>query len=626
MNHFFSRPFGPKAATRSNRRANQRRLAIESLEDRTVLSPLLVTTMADEVNPNDGVLSLREAIAQANIDASNGQSDTIRFAVSLGRATIPLDPNLGQLELTGGNPSARETIDGGGRITVSGGDQVRVFYVSPNTLATIARLTITDGLASEAPDTVVLRCHGGGILNDTAANLTLTNDILLNNTAQGFENAGNGPLDEFRHLGGAAGGAVANVGTLTVTGCTFIGNQALGFNGQQGDNVFPNLGAGRFPGIALGGGIWNWLTGSATVTNSRFIDNLAHGGDMSTGSFAGLANGGAIYNDNDLTVAGSLFYGNRAVGGSNIGLGSNMTDSDSFSGPATGGAISSGTNERLLGFRESAVLNVSQCIFSHNQAQGGNGNFSSVVRQGLASAGSVLGGGIVVFQGVATISQSVLDHNQAIGGNGADGQVGGTAAGGGILFVNFLPGLMGEGVIGAVDGCVLVGNQAIGGTGGAGARGGNALGGGIAAGSFGLSTFPGTVTVTNTLVAGSLAQGGDGGSGGSGGAGQGGGVFNGLGETLTASHTSLLFNKAEGGTGGTGANGGNGLGGGLYNQGTASLTQSLVSFNEAEGGAAGSGGVAGMGQGGGIFNVGSIMIDPLTVFIFGNQPDDCVGC
>jgi hypothetical protein len=586
------------------------------LEDRTVLSTLLVTTTVDEVNPNDPVLSLREAVIQANTDASNGHSDTIRFAARLGQATITLDPTLGQLELTGANPSARETIDGEGRITVSGGDKVRVFYVSPNTLATIARLTITDGLASEAPETVVLRCHGGGILNDTGANLTLTDDILRDNTAQGFKDA----QDESRHLGGGAGGGVANVGTLTVTDCTFQDNHALGFNGQVGDNVFPNLQNTKFPGIALGGGIWNWETGTATVTDSRFIDNLAQGGSNCTGSFAGLANGGAIYNDHVLHVTGSLFSGNRAQGGSNIVI------SDAFSGPATGGAISSGTNERLIGDPVSAELEVSQCIFSHNEAHGGNGNVASAVPQGLASAGGVLGGGIAVFQGEATISQSVLDHNQAIGGNGAAGQVGGTVAGGGIVFINFLPGLTGKGVMGTVEGCALLGNEAIGGTGGAGALGGNALGGGIAAGSFGLSTLSGNVTLTNILAAGNLAQGGDGGSGRNGGNGLGGGVLNGLGETLTASHTALLFNEADGGAGGAGANGGNGLGGGLNNQGTASLTACLVASNEAEGGAAGSGAgtLAGTGNGGGIFNTGSLSIDALTV-IFGNLPNDRVG-
>jgi CSLREA domain-containing protein len=575
----------------------------------------LVTTTADEVNPNDGVLSLREAIAQANVDASNGQSDTITFARSLGRATITLDPNLGQLGLTGANPLARETIDGAGRITVSGGDKVRVFYVSPNTKATIAGLTITDGQA-ETHETV-LRSHGGGVLNDTGADLTLTDVILSHNTAQGILNVN----DEPRHLGGAGGGGVANKGELTVTGCTFIDNQALGVNGQVGAFVYPNLSAVNFPGIGIGGGLWNWKSGTATVTDSRFINNLAQGGSDDTGTFAGLGQGGAIYNDNDLTVTGSLFSGNRAVGGSD-------THSDVFSGEAVGGAISSGTNERLIGATESAKLRVSQSVFSHNEAIGGNYNFAGP--QGVVpGAGGAFGGGIFVFQGEATIRGSTLTGNRAVGGDGAPGRVGGLAIGGGIVFVNFLGRVTDSGVsgvMGTVDGCALVGNEAIGGPGGAGARGGNGLGGGIAAGTFGLSTLSGNVTVTNTLLAGNLAQGGDGGTGGAGGNGQAGGVFNGLGETLTASHTALLFNEAEGGAGGAGANGGNGLGGGLYNQATASLTESLVAFNEAEGGAAGSGAgtTAGTGSGGGIFNTGSLSIDALTE-IFGNLPNDRVG-
>jgi hypothetical protein len=53
--------------------ASRKRLVarLDILEDRTVLSTLLVTTTVDEVNANDGLLSLREAIAQANADASN---------------------------------------------------------------------------------------------------------------------------------------------------------------------------------------------------------------------------------------------------------------------------------------------------------------------------------------------------------------------------------------------------------------------------------------------------------------------------------------------------------------------------------------------------------------------------
>jgi CSLREA domain-containing protein len=523
---------------------------LDILEDRTVLSPLLVTTTADEVNPNDGVLSLREAIAQANTDASHDRSDTIMFARSLGRATIFLDPTRGQLELTGANPLARETIDGGGRITVSGSGKVRVFYVSPNTTATISRLTITHGHA-ETLETV-LRSHGGGVLNDTDADLTLTDVVLSQNTAQGILNVN----DEPRHLGGGAGGGVANKGTLHVTGCTFIDNQALGVDYQS--PIDPAL---RFPGIALGGGLWNWKTGTATVTDSRFIDNLAQAGSHCTGTFAGLGNGGAIYNDNDLTVAGTLFSGNQAIGGDH-------TTSPAWSGPAVGGAISSGTNERLIGDPESAVLNVSQCVFSDNQAHGGNESVALAVPQGVVpGAGTAGGGAIFVFQGKATVSRSVLDHNQAVGGVGAPGRIGGIALGGGICFINFLdrPTATADevpGVKGTVEDCVLVQNEAIGGTGGDGTLGGKALGGGIAAGTFSLNTLFGEVKVSNTVVAGNLARGGDGGTGGAGGDGRGGGVYNDANETMTITRSLIVANRARGGEG---SSDGKGIGGGVYN-------------------------------------------------------------
>ena len=48
---------------------------------------LTVTTQVDVVNPSDGQLSLREAVAQANSSAS---ADTIRFIAALEGTTLVL--------------------------------------------------------------------------------------------------------------------------------------------------------------------------------------------------------------------------------------------------------------------------------------------------------------------------------------------------------------------------------------------------------------------------------------------------------------------------------------------------------------------------------------------------------
>jgi hypothetical protein len=67
----------------------RRPLRLEPLEERRLLA-ITVTTNLDVVDPNDGVLSLREAIAEANTSPG---AETIDFAPALwanGPATILL--------------------------------------------------------------------------------------------------------------------------------------------------------------------------------------------------------------------------------------------------------------------------------------------------------------------------------------------------------------------------------------------------------------------------------------------------------------------------------------------------------------------------------------------------------
>src|SRR4051794_34538736 len=74
---FFSRKTRRNALVRSFRRALPLRL--ETLEDRCVPATFTVTTLADTVDANPAVTSLREAITAANSQAGD---DSINFSVT----------------------------------------------------------------------------------------------------------------------------------------------------------------------------------------------------------------------------------------------------------------------------------------------------------------------------------------------------------------------------------------------------------------------------------------------------------------------------------------------------------------------------------------------------------------
>ncbi len=102
------------------------------------------------------------------------------------------------------------------------------------------------------------------------------------------------------------GGAIFNNGTLNVSNCQFLNNEARG--GSDGSPV-------------EGGAIFNMSNRILDVVNCTFVGNIAHGGTTSA-LLGGTANGegGAIFfaggpallSDN---VLNSTFTGNKAIGG-----------------------------------------------------------------------------------------------------------------------------------------------------------------------------------------------------------------------------------------------------------------------------------------------------------------------
>ena len=471
---------------------------------------------------------------------------------------------------------------GAGLLTVSGNDTNRVFDINEGLAVTIAGLTITHGRAVGGNGNPGGAGGGGAILN-VGSTVSLANDVFSANVSLGNSD-------------GPKGGAIANFGTgsLTVTDSTFINNLADG-----------RIKKGQF---AEGGAIFSTRDGpSITAIRCTFIGNEAIGGDggvLATGQFAiGAASGGALHIEgaSTLTVKDSVFLGNEAIGG-NGGSAAKGSNQGAY-------VVDSGEGGAIVN-HDGGTLVISGSTFMTNEAIGGSNASGAAVPLGFLSVG--LGGGLDT-EGPTTITDSTFVGNEALGGSGNTG-----GSGTGVLLVGagFGGGLDNESFGFAapltISNCTFTNNQAVGGAANTGGLlPGDGWGGGI-------SNFNWvTATVTASIFTSNQAIGGAGGAGGNGADGLGGALANVLGASLTVSGCTLTGNQALGGAGGSGANGGNGHGGGVYSdsQSTLTVTGTTITSNSAIGGAAGSGGIAGQGMGGGVYFAtgGVVCLDQYTV-------------
>ena len=215
-----------------------------------------VNTTLDVVDPNDGLLSLREAITDVYNDSS---VDTIVFDSGLtasGPAVITLDPTLGQLVI---NSDLVIYGPGAGLLTIrrdpAAIEQFRIFEIESGVTARLSGLTITGGDAD----------FGGGLLIEGNAILT---ECIVSDNAGYF----------------SGGGIYVNSGSLEMLNCTVHDN-----------NVYNNGG-----GISIYGG-----SGDVLLTNCTVNNNSA------TSPYAGESYGGGIC----MSGGGSLSLINTTVSG-----------------------------------------------------------------------------------------------------------------------------------------------------------------------------------------------------------------------------------------------------------------------------------------------------------------------
>jgi hypothetical protein len=423
--------FAGRPADRRGRPARHRPV-LEPLEERTLLSTLMVANLLDS---GDGSLRARLAAAASG--------DTIAF-----------DPSLrGTLTLTGGELAVATnlTIQGPGAaaLTVSGGGAQRVFHILPGAAVTISGLTIANG---NVPD------FGAGI--ESEGSLTLLGTTLTGNTA------GQG--------GGGLYFVVNNTGPadLTVTGSTFTNNSAATGAGlfssvtNRSGRVDVTVNATTFSNNTAtgpGGGIdsLDSLSGTAvatfTVNGGVFGTNQAgaQGGGLATAMRTADASQGTV------TLSGATFQGNTA-GGSGGGVSSELTSSGTSRATATftgnvleanaAAAFGGGLFSTVTSADDATAALVLNSVFGRvdaNTAANGGGIASQVLSSGSGSAAATFtsqvffntasqsGGGLYSTvssfgsgPASATLSGTGVFANQAFGmGGGVYSQV--TAGGSG---------------------------------------------------------------------------------------------------------------------------------------------------------------------------------------------------
>ncbi|MGZ3420606.1 MAG: right-handed parallel beta-helix repeat-containing protein [Polyangiales bacterium] len=173
------------------------------------------------------------------------------------------------------------TIDGGKKVTLSGGGTSRILHITSawdvaTPLLTVQNLVFVDGFTSDVPNTKSTLKGGGAIFQDGGSLTVIDCTFTHNQCATSGQDVS----------GGAINGQ--GVGTLIVVGSTFSDNTGSngGAVGTQAENV--------------------------TVVNSTFSGNSATGTDGNPGNGG---NGGGLTYDGahvSLTLCGDTFTGNKA--------------------------------------------------------------------------------------------------------------------------------------------------------------------------------------------------------------------------------------------------------------------------------------------------------------------------
>jgi predicted outer membrane repeat protein len=350
-------------------RKSCRKLALEPLEHRYAPATFNVTTTLDVVDAGDGLLSLREAINDANATA-----ELDRIVLPAGTFAIQLqgnndDANLfGDFDIT--NPVIFKGVDAAS--TIIDADRLdRAFNIlgpaSGGFLVKFRRMTIQNGFAADDGGAIEVRDQS----TTEFSNLTLRKVNLLANYAD------------------SSGGAVRfnEAGNLTMRECEVTGNSAFSGGAVRMDEV----GAFR---------------GDISALDCVFSDNYSE------------SNGGALFSTGNVTLTNTTLSNNfarlsggglhQAIGGIPITMLNCLIDGN-IAGSGDGGGIDA----------SSSLVNLTDCTISNNRSgdrggglYGDSGSTLVLERCTVADNESDSSGGGILASDLLTITNSTISGNR----------------------------------------------------------------------------------------------------------------------------------------------------------------------------------------------------------------------
>ncbi|MEO8502768.1 MAG: choice-of-anchor Q domain-containing protein [Acidobacteriota bacterium] len=317
-------------------------LCVAPLAAAALATTITVNSLTDGPNADDGVCTLREAIASSNANADvNAGFAACRDAVGYGADLIRFSVG-GTLTISTTLPSFTDTAetrvlgdldaDGDPDVSVSGGGTAVPFVVDPGARARLDRLSIGNGHSG---------LGGGGILN--FGTLHLDACTVSGNTADGD---GAGVLNSAQ-------------ATLVVQFGVFVGNTA----GHDGGAIATEGGNVSVFGTELssnharsGGAMYALAPANVSLQNSWLLGNTAtlSGGAvwsatslfLSGSTLSGNAtdgDGGGVFEENgDLRAANSTISGNSALHGGGLAMAAGTGDLENVTLAANGASVDGG--------------------------------------------------------------------------------------------------------------------------------------------------------------------------------------------------------------------------------------------------------------------------------------------